>query len=321
MIEKLIERWPMFFSDQIAPLAIASLLVVVLVIARRLSPSLKRHTYSRISNKFRVLSIAVIVAWAFGYAAVAVFFSAPRVLWWENALPVTVAALGMFALLLVGKSAADVPTVQGSVVRRTWRSFCPTWLPVSTAVLAFLLIALTLAAGAASSPDDEGKYVLLEFKMGGGSTNFYGWTYGVPVLVAMILMLSMTILNLRAVALPRFQSPATVVTETAQRRDASFVLSALALGTMLLTLGGALRRTAGGGLGWSGVELAGTGEVFWSGAGFTAIAPTMLWVSQGLCLIGFVLLLLIALGWRWSSVVMTRAGSVRPVEGREYVGG
>lgn len=124
--------------------------------------------------------------------------------WWQYATPVVAAALslaGGLALIVVrGTTEPDRPVVP--TVRRTWLSFGPRAGLIGGTVALVALVATTIAAGLASSADDRGRFIYLELPVPNTQLEplrpwFYGWDFGVPVLIGLAALVLVTWATLR----------------------------------------------------------------------------------------------------------------------------
>ncbi|WP_460782116.1 hypothetical protein [Microbacterium shaanxiense] len=283
--------------------------------------------YTRERRTLAVSALAVIVAFmAENVVRGYVVNMADVVSWWRFALPVFVALAGVTALLMmIGVGAARIPArPAGLGIRRTWMSFGPRAGIVGALVVALALCVTTITAGLASSPDDQGRYVYLEIPVPNESidpvrTWFYGWAYGIPVLMCLFALSLATVVTLHRSAVRPFLSAESAGVEQAARSEVAAGAVRVAVGGLLLALAGAWRFIAGAG---STSELTihgdtsqqGTYEVAWRFAEFAAIGG---WFAPALEIGGFVLLLLVAFQIRRGSVGSeSRVSSLRsPVSG------
>jgi hypothetical protein len=178
------------------------------------------------------------------------------------------------------------------VVRRGWASFLSPQVAVVAIVALALFTITTLVAGAASRPDDNGWYSILEIPVGdgAGSSTFFGWAYGVPALVAIAALTALVWASLRVDALRPFVRPETVAAETESRRGTAALLARLFTATVLLTLGGAWLMIGGAGTGSVGFSIPGVGTYMFS-AGYASFAPAFVVAGVGMQTAAVVLLL------------------------------
>lgn len=253
-------------SQPLISLAIALVIsfgIVLVTSGLRKSHSLPRAVAASIRSRYRsesvVLGLAalgVIVIFATeallrGYA----FGSVDTVAWWRFATPLLTAVVGtgiaLAAILTRGARPPESPVMPA--MRRTWLSFGPQWGLVAGAVTLLVLTATTLTAGFASSPNGEGRYVWLvipipnETEIDPIRVPFYGWTYGVPVLVCLAALTVTSWAALRINALRPYIRPETLTAEGHARRGVATAIVSIATGAMLLTLAGSWRLIANAG--------------------------------------------------------------------------
>lgn len=278
--------------------------------------------YMRERRTLAVSALAVIVVFiAENVVRGYVLNMADVVSWWRFALPVFVSLVGVTVLLMmIGVGAAPIPArPAGLGIRRTWTSFGPRAGLVGALVVIVALCATTITSGVASSPDGQGRYVYLEIPIPNETIDpirswFYGWAYGIPVLVCVFALSVATLLTLHRNAVRPFLRAESAGVEKPARSEVAAGAVRVATGSLLLALAGALRFIASSG---STSELTvqgdtaqqGTYEVAWRFAEFAAIGG---WLAPPLEMVGFVLLLLVAFRIRRESVDSeSRASSLR----------
>lgn len=178
----------------------------------------------------------------------------------------------------------------------------PRWAIAPVVVLVCILTA-TLAAGAASVPDDNGDYTMYFFEVGrmSAGTTIYGWFYSVPCLVLVAAMLLATAAALTLVARPPLG--VELDAEAARRRARSRNVLAAATGALLLHLGavlGSLGNTAALGA----VFQAGEHGAISVGTPFAAIGPALSVLGFAASALGLAMWWLIAL---WTIRLRPRA--------------
>ena len=266
-----------------------------------------RSVASRYEPEHRVLGVAAV--------AVIVLFATENVVrgyllnladvvsWWRFATPVFCAFLGIaIALVFIasrGTARSEIPVVLAD--RRTWVSFGPHWGIVGAGIVLLLLLATTLAAGMASSPDGEGRYVWLEIPVPNESTIdpirlwFYGWAYGVPVLICLAALSIDTWAALRCNAARPYIRPETVGLERFERREIATGIVRIATAGMLLALGGAWRFIASSGsISQLVIEGENEGAPYEAAWRYAELATAGGWLAPALEITAFVLLLLVA---------------------------
>lgn len=224
--------------------------------------------------------------------------------WMRFAAPTVGAAAGLGVVLVQivrwGTTAPESPTMLAP--RRIWATFSARRdLVVATAVIV-LLVATSIAAGVASSVSSSGLSDTLEIPV----TNldavdplrvrFFGWTYGVPVLVSAAVLIAVVVAVLHCNAVRPFIRPETVGAERSARRHIATAAVHIAIGSLLMSLAAAWRLIAAAG-GVSGLEIQGENdgspyEVVWRFAELAAVAG---WCAPILEVAAFTLLLLVAI--------------------------
>ena len=298
------------FSLFVSIVIIAGWLIVVGVRRRRTgqgATGAKPLTPSRLLTERRVLSagaLAVIVAYAIENVVRGYLLNlADIVEWWQYATPLFAACVCLTVMLgflsLGGGSPSGQPVV--SLARRTWTSFNSLSGLLSVGAASFALIATTVAAGMASSPDNRGRYILLAIPVPNVPIDalrpwFYGWAYGIPVLLCLAALMVITWATLRRNSLRPFLGPETVVAEKRVRVEVATGVVRIATASMLLALGGAFRFIDSAGS-IMGLQVGGDGgrndsyELSWRYAEFAVAAG---WLAPILEITAFLLLILVA---------------------------
>lgn len=272
----------------------------------RLDPSAARGVIARYTPEHRTLgivAIGVIVAFITENLLSGYVLNLYGVVsWWRYATPVFAASLGLAVLLVVvatrGSAPAERPVIPA--VRRTWLSFS-TRVASAGAVLVVLALAVTtIAAGLASSNIGDGPYVYLEIAIPNETIDpvrpwFYGWAYGVPVLVCLVALAAVAVGALHSNAVRAFLRPETVVAEQRERRDVANGITRVATGAALLALAGAWRFIADAGstgqLSIQGDTGSDSYEAVWRYADLAIVGG---WLAPALEIVAFVLLILVA---------------------------
>lgn len=295
MWQKIGERWTWLFWEPWGALLLAGVVVIAVAIITRRRRRVAGVDAFRLPSALRVVAGLVVAGWLLDYALSSVGILAGVTRWWQFALPLVVAAAGMgVALVGVGRvrQRAGVPTLVG--VRRTWMTFPSRAALTTVAVGGILLIAVTLICGVVSVPDERGAFVLVDFGDAGVSS-FYGWTFGIPVLIALAALGLVTVVALRRIAAPAFRAPETVAEERRQRGVVADAVLVIAGGAVMLSLGSVLYFVGSVGLGSAGVGIPGVGDFVWT-PGYSAIAPALRWAGWALLSAGSAVLLVLALG-------------------------
>ncbi|WP_136041265.1 MULTISPECIES: hypothetical protein [unclassified Microbacterium] len=220
--------------------------------------------------------------------------------WWRYATPVFTASVGVAVLLAMIATRGSTPPERPIVAaRRTWLTFSSrvAWVGAALALLA--LTTITLLAGLASSNLNGGPYVYLEIDVPNETIDpirpwFYGWAYGIPVLICTVALVAVVVAALHANAARAFLRPETVVAEQRERRDIASGITRLTASAALLALAGALRFIADAGTA-AGLTVMGDGrsntyDVFWRYGELAAIGGR---VAPVLEITAFVLLFLV----------------------------
>lgn len=293
---------------------------------RQLTNPVARPIAARYAPEHRTLGLAAI--------AVIALFAAENVIrgylldhhdqvsWWRYATPVFGAALGIAVTLslivLRGTTPPEVPVLAGT--RRTWTSFSSRTGIACASIVFLALVATTLAAGAASSADGEGRYIWLEIPVPNEARIdpirpwFYGWAYGIPVLICLTALIAVTWGTLHRNAARPYRRPDTIAAEGAARREVALGTVRIATAGMLLALAGAWRFIAGAGSS-SSLVVEGQNEgnpydVVWR---YAELATAAGWCAPAIEIIAFVLLLLVASGLRREPSASSLAQSGRTV--------
>ncbi len=224
------------------------------------------------------------------------------VAWWKYTTPLFAAflcltvALGL--ILFRGVVVPERPVVQ--LARRTWMSFGPRAGLIGAGVALVALFATTIAAGVASSADDRGRYIYLDIPVPNVPIDalrpwFYGWAYGVPVILCLAALIVVTWVTLRSNALRPFLRPETASAEQNARMEIAAGAVHIATAGMLLALGGAFRFISRSGT-ISHLTIEGQGQshsyqTIWRYADLAVAAG---WLAPVMETIAFLLLLIVA---------------------------
>jgi len=299
------------FSQPLVSLAIAALVAgcILLVASGRgdresTAPPAVAARYVPEHRAAGVAAIAMIVLFATQNVVLGYIVNlSGAVAWWRHAAPLAWASLGVAVVLglvvLRGTRPPESPTLPGT--RRTWLSFGPRPGLAAGLVALIALVITTVAAGLASSPDGEGRFVWLVIPVPNEAdidpirVVFFGWAYGIPVLVGAVLLAVVAWAALRANAVRPYVRPDTVSAEGGARRDLAQSVVHLATAGMLLALSGAWRLISDAGSG-SRLTILGQNdgdpyEAAWRYAEFAVAAG---WGAPALEVVAFVLLLLVS---------------------------
>lgn len=221
--------------------------------------------------------------------------------WWRYALPVFIAGVGVAVLIALiatrGTSSPERPVV---FARRTWLTFTSPFASACAAASILALTATTFLAGLASSNIDGGPYVFLEIDVPNETIDpirpwFYGWAYGVPVLVCTAALVAVVVAAMHASAARPFLRAETVLAEQHERRDIATGITRVATSGALLALAGAWRFIAEAGSGTTltiqGDDGNASYEAFWR---YGEVAAVGGWLAPAVEIAAFVLLLLVS---------------------------
>jgi hypothetical protein len=163
----------------------------------------------------------------------------------------------------------------------------PRWLWGFGAILG-AVVAVTVIAGVASQPDDEGRYLLYGFDVGSLSfgTSIYGWFFSIPCLVAVLLLVVATVAGLARISRPPL-GPDREFDARSRRSRARNVLAAVS-GGLLLHLGSVL-DSLGGTASLGGMFTAGEAGTIDVGTPFAALGPALAGFGFIATCLGFVL--------------------------------
>lgn len=262
----------------------------------------RRHLPER--RALGVGALAVITAYVVEYVVRGHLLNLADVVeWWQYATPVSAAALALAVVAAMIASRGTTPPERAvlSATRRTWTTFGPRAGLVGAVISLVVLLLTTVAAGAASSADERGRFIHLELRVPNTAIDpvrpwFYGWDFGVPVLVGLTVLALVTWAALRGNAIRPYLRPDTADAERHARDEIAAGILGIAAAGSLLALGGAWRFIArGGSMSRLGIEGDGMYETTWRYAEFAIVAG---WLAPAIEIIGFALLLLVAVRLR-----------------------
>ncbi|WP_395245058.1 hypothetical protein ACGGZK_04480 [Agromyces sp. MMS24-K17] len=219
--------------------------------------------------------------------------------WWEYATPVFAAVICVTAVLALIVTRGSAPPEQPAPsARRTWTSFGPRAGLIASGATFLALLATTVAAGLESSTGSDGRYIYLELTAPNTSIDpvrpwFYGWAYGVPVLVCLTALAGILWATLHTNAVRPFQRPEYVQGERVVRTEIASGVVRVATAGMLLALAGAWRFIAEAGL-MTRLINGETGEEYQTTWRYAEFAATGALLAPILEILAFVLLILVA---------------------------
>ncbi|GAA5149798.1 hypothetical protein GCM10025768_13550 [Microbacterium pseudoresistens] len=209
----------------------------------------------------------------------------------KHAVPL---AAAMVALVIASFPMPRAARGIADVRRRTPLSFVtPRWVIIA-AIVTILVVSLTIAAGAASSPDPNGRRTMYVIALGEveGGTTIYGWYYSLPSVILLAVLLVAGFLSLVLIAHPPLG--VDVDRERTQRqvrsRNVLLIVTGgltLHLSTILLSLG----ATAGMRL----VHAADNPVPLRAQPTFAAIGPFLQYSGYAVLVIGAVLWMMVAI--------------------------
>jgi len=223
--------------------------------------------------------------------------------WWRFATPLFIALVGVCVVLapIATRGTRRPEAAVPPTARRTWTSFGPRAGLIGAGITLVALVATTVAAGLTSSPDGQGRYIWLVIPVPNESgidplrTWFYGWAYGVPVLICTLALTIAGWATLQRNAARPFIHPDTVAAERAARRAVAAGVVQIATGAMLLALAGAWRLISSAGsvtLLW--IDGQNGGQPYDASWRYGALADLAGWLAPVAEIVGFTLLLLVA---------------------------
>lgn len=219
--------------------------------------------------------------------------------WWRYPTPILAAAVGLavLAALIAGRGSAPAEEPVIPTGRRGWATFGRRAPLVAAALAVGALIATSVGAGLASSSDEDGRFIYLELAAPNTELEplrpwFFGWSYGVPVILSALLLAAVAWTVLRANAVRPYLRPDTVLAEQDARSRVATATARITAAAALLSLAGAFRFIERSGT-ISGVTV-GDGpsyELVWR---YAALATAAGWLAPLLEIVAFALLLLVA---------------------------
>lgn len=223
--------------------------------------------------------------------------------WWEFATLIITAVLGLglVALIIATRKNAQPNAPGVSTSRRTWRTFSSPSTLTSYAVATVGLIVTTVLAGLASSPNDDGEYVLLTIPIPNAEGTdplrfpFYGWTFGVPVLVMIVVLTLTAWIALQRNSARRFLRADTIVAERAARQSTAIGINRIATAAILLSLAAAWRLIGSmGSISQVTIEGQNAGQPYEASWRYGELALAAGWGAPVIEIVAFALLLLVA---------------------------
>ncbi|MGO2750470.1 MAG: hypothetical protein ACTIA6_10510 [Pseudoclavibacter sp.] len=214
-------------------------------------------------------------------------------LWFEFAPELLVGCGALFALTIALLCVRQPPRAAVPPSEpRNWRTYAPRPLVIGLVVTLGGFLLVTLFAGSISSPDQDGRYTMLEINSGGdfsaGSGIFYGWAYGIPTALVAFALVGITFVFLQLNATRPFMEPGTVTWETQSRRSISTRVLWFSVGILAYALGVLLLR-----MGFAAGGVMSTPEYEWR-TSISALEPVLIWAGRSLRVVGWCLVFLVA---------------------------
>lgn len=287
------------FSLPVFSLVLAAVITGVFVIARRTQPVDPPERYRPELRVLGFVAIGVIVIYAIENIVRGYLLQLPDVVdWWRYPMAIFAAlvGLGVVGVLIAvrGSSAPELPVAP--TARRGWTTFGPRAGLASGSVVAGALLATCVLAGLASSADADGRFIYLELEIPNTSVGpvlpwFFGWWYGIPVMIATVALAAAVWVVLSRNATRPYVRPELVPAEQDARRRVARSVVSISTAAMLLALGGAWRFIDRGMISGLTNQDNETFEVVWR---YSALANAAGWLAPVLEVVGFTLLLVTA---------------------------
>lgn len=183
---------------------------------------------------------------------------------------------------------ARTPHGRADLVRRTPFTFGRLWWFIGATCIVGTVLTVTVLAGLASEPDEQGLWRLfvVETGIGGGATTIYGWHYSRPAVALLAVLTAVTIVELWLIARPAIG--VDQVNDVLQRRLRTRNILAVASGALLLHLGGVLTSLAGTASMHGGTATGNGGWVVF-GTSFAALQPALSLSGLAITALGYAL--------------------------------
>ncbi|AWB86072.1 hypothetical protein [Mycetocola zhujimingii] len=172
------------------------------------------------------------------------FFTELPLATWRNSIPLAAASLAVILYATIGvRPRPVVPSREIDLAPRTMWSFGSRWWFAGWVTFVGLLSATVVLAGLASSTDGEGGHTMIVLDVGSSQagTTFFGWAFGVPVLLFLAVLSVVDCFALSRIARPAVPAdPVERSLEVAIRRNQVRTVLALSVGAIAFTFGAAL---------------------------------------------------------------------------------
>ncbi len=164
----------------------------------------------------------------------------------QEAQFITPLAAGLLALIMVCVPGRRNPSAAAArIARRTALTFLSAGWTVALLATVVLTIALSLAAGLASVPDQAGRYTMLTVQVGTMrvGTTIYGWYYSIPAMFLLMVLIGTAWAGLALIGRPPLGDDREQ--DAAVRRTRSRNIAAVATGAIAFHLAAILGSLAG----------------------------------------------------------------------------
>jgi hypothetical protein len=192
-------------------------------------------------------------------------------------------------LLMIPGGRARSPRGSAELAPRTPLTFAPRSLVVLMGAVIALVLAVSISAGLASTPDLDGRYLVYAVEAStntSASTTIYGWWFSLPCLALIALIIAIALVEIALIARPPLAADRDLDARMRKTRARNVV--AVAAGGLLLHLGPVLLSLFGTSMLRLGVQ---TEPVGWIelGTSFAAIGPALAVASYVTVILGFAL--------------------------------
>lgn len=223
-------------------------------------------------------SILVLLGWLAGDIAV---IAIGHIVWWRYAAPLVGVCVGLGLLLVVVvRRSSRVEVAVPPTLRRTWRTFSSGREIVAALAVVGAVGLVTVCAGLASSPDAAGNWDQIDLP-GQGSASFFGWRYGLPLLITAGAVIVLAAIALHRDSTRPYTRPDVVTAQIDLRRATASAVLRPVIGASTLCLGAIFMFVGETGMARVGTDIDGVGTVMW-GTGFSAFGPVLFWMGWGL---------------------------------------
>jgi hypothetical protein len=183
------------------------------------------------------------------------------------------------------------------------------WL-VTVAAITAVIVLISILAGLASRPDEQGRHVLYNLSRTGdnaASTTIYGWWFSVPCLMLIAIIIAIALFDLAVISRPSFGTDSEG--DAAIRRARSRNVLAVTAGGLILSLGAIMSSLAGTSINRFSTEVANAG----ADVSFDVAVTTFAAMARGLDAAGYLAVVIGFAIW-WGvlfSVAFTRVQRTR----------